>query len=297
VMVTDADQSHQEVVNNAATLVTKAEPLQTKHNKITKVLADVRKIAKDGRVNDTTAIDRHRKEMETALRKKAFDEFDSALDRVNDEGAKIQAYADAVDEAQARINALPQKDQNAIQMLRQKFVQAVGAKPRDDAIAAQALQAFDKAVQDVLDREEAKAIARAADQDAAEAARAVRLQKRADGLLPDNGEYEIRTTTRAEVGTPGAEHDAVIEALDALKNPTKPHLFARKWGEYHGNGEGNLPGRRGLGGYKEYYVRPESPTKNIRRLVVADATGFVYYSPNHYGSVGDGDPFVKVTNP
>ena len=145
---------------------------------------------------------------------------------------------------------------------------------------------------------------RAADQAAVQE----RQRLRANGLWPANNRptAQIAEATRATLGSSAEERAAVVESLDALKNGTA-HGWARKWGAYHGNGEGNLPGAApGLGGYKEYYVRPDGNRVGVagleppgaRRIVVSDSTGFVYYSHNHYGDPnGTNLPaFVKVTD-
>ncbi len=294
-MLTAAEQRFQQLATDATELEKKSAPLKSRHDAVTKTVAEVNQtLKKGGRITDFKTLTTKRAAATTALREKAFDEFDIALVGVTDEAAKLRAYDEAIDEAQDRITALPQGDRLGLQSVRQKLIQAVRADPLVYATADQAVKDFDKAVQDILDREAAKAATGAA----AAAAHALRMQKRADGLLPNNGAYEIGTSTRTTVGATAAERAAVVEALNALKDDTLPHTWAARWGVYHGNGEGNLPGIRGLGGYKEYYVRAATPAQNIRRLVVSDTTGHVYYSPNHYGSVGGlGHPFVKVTDP
>jgi hypothetical protein len=161
----------------------------------------------------------------------------------------------------------------------------VKAKPRVDATTDAALTALTDALQAEEDKLE---------QDAT--ARANRQALRAQGLLPGRGGPPIQTVARATVGSTAEERAAVVEALNALRDDLD-HPWAARWGVRHGNAEGNLPGVRGTGGYTEYYVRPSSPLQNIRRLVKNTANGWVYYSPNHYGSVNDGArPFVKVTD-
>jgi guanyl-specific ribonuclease Sa len=67
-----------------------------------------------------------------------------------------------------------------------------------------------------------------------------------------------------------AEEDAAVaDALHHLRAGTRPS-YGRKWGEPFSNREGRLPGLRGAGGYREYYVRPAPGESGpgARRLVV-----------------------------
>ena len=60
-----------------------------------------------------------------------------------------------------------------------------------------------------------------------------------------------------------------------------------KWGVNHGNREGNLPGKKGAGGYKEYYLskKPDATVFDpLGRLVVGG--GEVYHTATHYGQSG-----------
>lgn len=65
-----------------------------------------------------------------------------------------------------------------------------------------------------------------------------------------------------------------------------------KWGDSHKNRDGDLPGKKNAGGYKEYYLRtgdtdgdPISPTD---RLVISDSSKQVFHTSTHYGR--DGKP-------
>ncbi len=106
--------------------------------------------------------------------------------------------------------------------------------------------------------------------------------KNAAGLISAKG-TEIAFTTIAAVVGDGKKDEkaAVAAAVIALDKGTLA-------GSFHGNGEGNLPGVPGAGGYTEYDVTPApgTPDRGPRRLVVHDTKGFVYYTWNHYGDPG-----------
>ena len=112
-----------------------------------------------------------------------------------------------------------------------------------------------------------------------------------EGLKAANGTIISKITVDSFKG----EHfTAVRDALNALDG-TKERNWGGKWGDYHGNEEGNLPGVAGRGGYKEYYVRP-GPLEGGwggRRLVVHNATKRVYYTWTHYGEQGK-PAFVRI---
>jgi len=79
----------------------------------------------------------------------------------------------------------------------------------------------------------------------------------------------------------------VTKAVKAIKaNEDCPWPRMRKWGAYHGNFEGKLPGKKGAGGYEEYYlpkyISTNSPESEQGRLVVGG--GNVFHTANHYGS-------------
>ena len=109
------------------------------------------------------------------------------------------------------------------------------------------------------------------------------------GLISANG-TEIALTSVAAVVGDGKENEktAVGAAVAALDEGTLR-------GSSHGNGEGNLPGVRGAGGYTEYDVTPPIGTsgRGERRLVVHNAKKFIYYTWNHYGKDGTVLPAFK----
>ncbi len=253
------------------------------------------------------ALDKRRGELQRAER---WAPLSDILDQLNDEAAKLQSYVNALVKNGDRITKLdtkftPQKTKVELRGTTYKaFFDEVTKKPRNDTRAVAALTTLEDAIR----VEEDKVEAAAARSIAAQQQLAQRQQLRTQGLLPANGKPAavITTVTRTTVGSAGEERAAVLEALDALNNPTNDHSWARKWGEYHGNGEGNLPGITGAGGYKEYYVRPDGALvgqvgrtrDGVRRLVMSNTTGFVYYSHNHYGAPNGTilPAFVRVTD-
>lgn len=84
------------------------------------------------------------------------------------------------------------------------------------------------------------------------------------------------------------EEAAIADALRHLRAGTRPS-YGRKWGEPFLNREGRLPGGRGAGGYREYYVRPAPGESGpgARRLVVG-TNGSIYFTRDHYRT------FVKI---
>ena len=113
--------------------------------------------------------------------------------------------------------------------------------------------------------------------------------KVADGLISYKGTEIEFTDVNAVVGDGQKDEKAAVKkAVAALDQGTLG-------GRYHGNGEGNLPGVQGAGGYKEYYVDPPEGTQwpGARRLVVRDANHFIYYTWNHYGQNGTVLPAFK----
>jgi len=224
------------------------------------------------------------------------------LTEIHDESAKINSYENALDGALDRIKVLGDKVPHKITYgIRNTeyaaFESQVKKRIRDETATNAALGVLNNALQVQEDK-----IA----QDQSTATERRRL--RDNGLWPANNRpaAQIAEATRATLGGSDEERAAVVEALDALKTGAD-HSWARKWGAYHGNGEGNLPGAAaGLGGYKEYYVRPDGTQvgqvgvrpAGTRRLVVSDSTGFVYYSDNHYGAPNGRTlpAFVKVTD-
>ena len=92
-----------------------------------------------------------------------------------------------------------------------------------------------------------------------------------------------------ELGTLGSEKTALNETLKAITD-AKAWKGAGKWGEYYGNGGGDLP----AGSYTEYYVRPpfKADGNGLRRVVVGD-DGRRWYTWTHYGEKG-GPAFVLL---
>jgi guanyl-specific ribonuclease Sa len=60
-----------------------------------------------------------------------------------------------------------------------------------------------------------------------------------------------------------------------------------KWGVTHHNRDGHLPGKKGAGGYKEYYIRSSTDlaagASENERLCISDSTGDVFHTATHYG--------------
>lgn len=254
-----------------------------------------------------TALVALRRKANAARSAESWYEHDELLDELDAEAQKMISYAHGLRTTDDRISALPGHLQTKKYDLRQIFLtfrRMASAPNRDDDQVSAELQRLLDGIQELEDAELAKSNARSAS--AAEAARRANL--RAAGRWPgnDNPAAEIATADRASVGGSDDERAAVVEALDALKDPSLDHSWARKWGERHGNGEGNLPGIPGGGGYLEYYVRPPGSAVGTpgrtsagpRRLVVHTPSGRVYYSHNHYGDPrGTSLPaFVLVTD-
>jgi hypothetical protein len=123
----------------------------------------------------------------------------------------------------------------------------------------------------------------------AEAAALLEQQRKDRGLIAEDGTL-IEEITINELG--GAEKTAVEAALNAYDGGTVPvltHSNGMKWGETYNNRDGTLPGKRGAGGYREYYVqkRTGDPTYHgSRRLVRHNTSGRFYYTNTHYGDNG-----------
>jgi guanyl-specific ribonuclease Sa len=69
--------------------------------------------------------------------------------------------------------------------------------------------------------------------------------------------------------------------------PVLTHPDGAKFGDSFNNDQGRLPGVRGAGGYKEYYVEKHPDSDEYhgqRRVVVSDDTGFVYLTLDHYAT-------------
>jgi hypothetical protein len=243
-----------------------------------------------------------------------WSQMDDLLEEINTEATRVSQVRSSVEHEQVRALKLtppttPHKRLVEIVAMYSKFRSLAGQQGKDaettaalvalqDEIQAEEDKAVTAAVA-AAERSAAKASANAAAVAAALAEAQQQMAWRAEGLWPGNGRpaARIETKSRANVGASDEERAAVVEALDALKDSTKSHTFARKWGDDHGNSEGNLPGTPGLGGYTEYYVRraPGQPAPGARRLVKHTRSGFVYYSATHYGKEGP-PAFVKVTD-
>lgn len=123
------------------------------------------------------------------------------------------------------------------------------------------------------------------------------VERRKRGLIDANGNLIEQTT---ETAVKGDGKDDELKAIgDALKvfdgKPNAVNDWGGKWGDTFSNNGGDLPGVRRGGGYKEYYVRKPAGEGGwgARRLVVSDATGFIYYTWTHYGDNGN-PPFVRI---
>lgn len=233
--------------------------------------------------------------VQAARKDESWYELDNAVDELNDEVRRLVAFVDTIDSARERIGKLPDSVHKLKFTLMSRVTELGAAlrKSATDPTFGDRLQAVVDAIQTEEDKLE-KAGERA--------------KLREEGRWPGNNNEDavIETATRTTVGADDGERAAVAEALDALKDPSTSHGWARKWGAYHGNGEGNLPGVPGAGGYTEYYVRPPGSAvgdntlqrAGARRLVRHNASGRVYYSHNHYGAP-DGSTlpaFVLVTD-
>jgi RHS repeat-associated protein len=101
--------------------------------------------------------------------------------------------------------------------------------------------------------------------------------------------------------TPGSlppdEESAVLNTaahIDAGTTPTGS--LATNWGIPFENAEGHLPGGQfSASPYTEYRVAPPpgTSTAGLRRIVLNNATGEMYYTWTHYGTVGS-PPFVQI---
>ncbi|SDO87137.1 hypothetical protein SAMN04515671_2182 [Nakamurella panacisegetis] len=127
----------------------------------------------------------------------------------------------------------------------------------------------------------------------------LRADQIAKGLLAGNGTI-IKERTAASFTTGPGEKDALEDAIAQYRAGSSVtfvgHPPGVKWGEAHANRDGDLPGVKGAGGYREYYVQKEVGTAGhgIRRLVVHVSSGRIYYSRNHYGETNDAPPFFLI---
>lgn len=139
------------------------------------------------------------------------------------------------------------------------FVKSVRREKHPAGIAVYSFEAAEKTAASVEEQEETSSAP---------------VARETTPVLPDSDSVE--------------ENAAVADALQHLRAGTRP-AYGRKWGEPFLNREGRLPGPRGAGGYREYYVRPAPGERGpgTRRLVVG-ANGSIYYTRDHYRS------FVRV---
>ena len=90
-----------------------------------------------------------------------------------------------------------------------------------------------------------------------------------------------------KAGTPKAQHAWAIKAKAEGKGKL---VKGFKWGVNHKNFDGHLPGVKGAGGYKEYYLRTkageDSEFDGTGRLCVSNSTGDIFHSNTHYGEAG-----------
>ena len=80
---------------------------------------------------------------------------------------------------------------------------------------------------------------------------------------------------------------ACLKGIAEGEAPVLTHPDGAKFGDAFNNDQGRLPGVRGAGGYKEYYVEkhPDSAAYHgERRVVVSDDTGFTYLTLDHYAT-------------
>ena len=132
----------------------------------------------------------------------------------------------------------------------------------------------------------ARVVSRRAEAAAGEAeTKAAKEQGRvaADGtIIARKDPADFPAEERAKIGRALRRHDGT-------PNPGENLWWSGAWGESHGNYQGRLPGIRGGGGYKEYYVEPgpgQTPP-GPRRLVKKESSGRLFYSNTHYGDSGN----------
>jgi hypothetical protein len=87
------------------------------------------------------------------------------------------------------------------------------------------------------------------------------------------------------------EKQAWVIARIATNGNKVPNAVKKfKWGEIHINRDGDLPGKKGAGGYKEYYVRKGDGTDGgehpQRRIIIRDSDSKKFYTNTHYGRDG-----------
>ncbi len=81
---------------------------------------------------------------------------------------------------------------------------------------------------------------------------------------------------------------AVLDCIDSGTKPKLTHPNGQKWGQSNDsyrNLGAPLPGRSGLGGYKEWYVEKDPADESYhgsRRLLTRNGANFVYYTNDHY---------------
>jgi hypothetical protein len=79
-----------------------------------------------------------------------------------------------------------------------------------------------------------------------------------------------------------------VQAQATAGTPVSNRVKRRfKWHWPHRNRDGHLPGKKGAGGYKEYYIRTGTADtdrdSDYERLVISDSTGDVFHTATHYG--------------
>ncbi|MBI1372973.1 MAG: ribonuclease [Phycisphaera sp.] len=99
---------------------------------------------------------------------------------------------------------------------------------------------------------------------------------------------------------PAEEEAALLRTLQHIDAGTVPSgPTARRWRIPFENWAGDLPGGSYASSpYTEYRVAPPAGTAGggVRRIVVDNQTGEVYYTWTHYGTAGN-PPFVTIRGP
>lgn len=116
--------------------------------------------------------------------------------------------------------------------------------------------------------------------------RGLRLVQQARGLRTNAGSLILEQPV---ANLPDGARAAVVAGLAGIDSNVRPvlsHPNGAKFGDTFDNNQGRLPGVRGAGGYKEYYIEKDPASRDYhgqRRLVVNNRTGHVYYTADHYG--------------
>ncbi len=126
-----------------------------------------------------------------------------------------------------------------------------------------------------------------------------------DVTIPDytpSGEEKIAVDEALgyiSAGTAVIDQAWAIASIAANENKIPGKVKGFKWGVNHRNLDGDLPGKKGAGGYKEYYVRKGDGTDSgahpQRRIVISDADSQKFYTNTHYGR--DGNPPFCLLKP